>query len=105
MSNHNGRTSYTSDIYSNSYQLSVHRHENNRLIEDIKQFEITKFQNADELNLLLNTAIQIKTHYFSIELQLLLHMPEKVLKIARKAFLSHRILWYTTKKRHNLFYS
>ena len=77
MSHHNGRISYTWDIYSNSYQLSILRHENNRLIEDIKHFEITKFQNAGELNLLLNTANQFKTHYFSIELQLLLHMPEK----------------------------
>ena len=34
-------------------------------MEYLEPFEIVKFHNADELNLLLNFALQLKSHYFN----------------------------------------
>ena len=69
MSHHNWQTSSQSDTYFAETQLSTLRQQNKRLIIDMKQFEITKVRNSDELNLLLNTALQLKNHYCSIKQQ------------------------------------
>ena len=50
-----------------------------------------KFQNADMLNLLRNTALQLKNYFFSIEQQPLFPLPEKTSQIARISFLSYLI--------------
>ena len=41
---------------------------------------------ADELNLILKTKLQLKNHYFSIELQPLLPLPEKESQFAQQLF-------------------
>ena len=42
-----------------------------------------------DLNILLNTAKQLKYHYFAVEKQPLLSLPEKASQVSRTAFLSY----------------
>ena len=69
MSHHNGQTSTTSDTFSGSSQFSTQTRE--QLIDEIKLFDISQFQDA-ELNIILNTSNQQQTHYFGKEPQPLL---------------------------------
>ena len=85
MSHHNGQTSSIADTNSENNPLPILRQEENRLINDIKAFEKTNFQKAVELILLLNTELPLKNHYFGIEQQPVLCMPEKASEIALTA--------------------
>ena len=87
MSRHSGQTSLQSDIHSDEEQLATLKQQNERLIRNIKPFGIKNFQNADKVNLLLNTALQIKQHYFAIDHQPFLSLPEKASHVSRIAFL------------------
>ena len=88
MSQHNGQTSSQSDTHSNEIQWSTLGQQNKRSKIELKPFEITKIRISDELNILLNTALQLKNHYCGTDQQPPLHLPEKS-QIARTAFLSY----------------
>ena len=55
----------------------------------ILPFKIAQYHHQDELNLLLNTAKQLIYHYFAVEQQLLLSLPDKVSQVSPTAFLSN----------------
>ena len=70
-------------------QLAVLTQQNKRLIREILPFEINHYQHQDELNILFNTAKQLKYQYFAIEQQHHLSLPEKASQFSRTAFLSN----------------
>ena len=72
-----GQTSSNTDTHSDELQLVVLTQQNKRHLRDIFPFGVKLYRHQDELNLLLNTAKQLKYHYFAIEQQLLLSLPEK----------------------------
>ena len=84
-----GRTSSNTDTHSDKLQLAVLTQQNNRLIRDILLLEVKQYGHQDELNLLLNTAKQLKFHYFAVEQHPLLSLPEKASQASRSAFLSY----------------
>ena len=57
----------------------------------ILRFINAQYQHQDELNLLLNTARQVKYHYFAVEQQPPLSLPDKASQVSRIAFLSYLI--------------
>ena len=91
MSSHTGQPSSKSDRHSEELQLVVLAQQNNRLMFEVLHFRVTQYQNQDELNILLNTAKQLKYHYFALEQQSLLNLPDKASHISRTAFLSYLI--------------
>ena len=82
---------------SDELQLAVLTQQNKRLIHEILPFEVKHYQHQDELNILLNTAKQLKYHYFAIEQQPHLSLPEKASQVSRTAFLSYLIEIYGTQ--------
>ena len=68
MSRHTGQKSSKSDTYSKDLQLAVPTQQK-RPIHEILPFQIAQYQHQDELNLLLNTAKQLKYPYFAVEQQ------------------------------------
>ena len=89
-----------------SKQLAVLTQKNRRLTREILPFEVKHYQHQDELNILLNTAKQLKCHYLTIEQQPLLSSPEKASKVSRTAFLSYLVEIYGAQliKGSNLFF-
>ena len=106
MDNQTEQFSPNYQAHSDELQLLVLTQQNRRLMTEISPFDITLYQNQDELNILLNVAKQLKTHYFSLEQQPFLSLPEKASHITRTAFLSYLIEIYGKQltKRLNLFY-
>ena len=82
---------------SDELQLAVLTQQNKRLIHEILPFEVKHYQHQDELNILLNTAKQLKYHYFAIKQQPHLSLPEKASQVSRTAFLSYLIEIYGTE--------
>ena len=81
MSSDTGQTSSNLDTHSDEeFQLLVLTQQNKRLIHKIQTFKITHFKYQDELNLMLNTAKQLKNHYFAVELQVVLSLPDKAFR-------------------------
>ena len=104
MNRHTGQTSPQSDTHSDELQLAIIKQQNRCLKPDMKPFKITKFQNADELNLLLSTTA--KNSLFS-------HTRTASSFSSRKgcislsislSFIFNRNLWNSTHKRHNCFH-
>ena len=62
--------------HSDELQLAVLTQQNNRLTREIQPFEVKHYQHQDELNILLNTAKQLKYHYFAVEQQPHLSLPD-----------------------------
>ena len=75
-------------------QLAVLTQQYKRLIRDTLPFEVKHYQLQDELNILLNTAKQLKYQYFVLEKQNLLFLPEKASQVSRTAFLSYLVEIY-----------
>ena len=69
MDNHPEHSSPNYQAHSDELQLVVLTQQNRSLMSDISPFDIKQYQNQDELNILLNIAKQLKTHYFSLEQQ------------------------------------
>ena len=80
--------------HSDDLQLAVLTQQNKRLTCEILPFEIKHYQHKDELNIFLNTAKLLKYHYFALEQQPLLSLPEKESQVSRTAFLSHLVKIY-----------
>ena len=55
-------TSFNIDTHSEALQLAVLTQQNKRLLREILPFEVKHYRQQDELNLLLNTAKQLKYH-------------------------------------------
>ena len=89
MSRHTGQNSSKPDPHSDASQLVVLTQHNKRLMHDFLSFKITQYQHQDELNLLLNTARLPKYHYFAVEQQHLLSLPDKASQDSRSDFLSY----------------
>ena len=66
MNHHIGQTSSKTDTHSDELQLVVLTQQNKRLLRDILPFGVKHYRHQDELNLLLNTAKQLKYHYFAV---------------------------------------
>ena len=72
-------------------QIAVLTQQNKRLTREILPFEVKHYQHQDELKKLLNTAKQLKYHYFAVEQQIHLSLPEKASQVSRTAFLSYLV--------------
>ena len=83
--------------HSKELQLAVLTQQNRHLTREILPFEFKRYQNQDELNILLNTAKQLKYHYFAVEQQPHLSLPEKASQFLRTAFLSYLVEIYGTQ--------
>ena len=55
------------------------------------------YQHQDELNVLLNTEKQLRYHYFAVEQQPHLSLPEKASEVSRNAFLLYLVEIYGTQ--------
>ena len=97
MDHHIDQPSSHVPTHSDQLQLAVLTQQNKRLIHEILPFEVKHYQHQDELNILLNTAKQLKYHYFAIEQQPHLSLPEKASQVSRTAFLSYLIEIYGTE--------
>ena len=58
--------------HSDELQLAALTQQNRRLTREILPFEVKHYHHQDESNILLNTAKQLKYHYFTVEQQPLL---------------------------------
>ena len=106
MSHHNRQTSIQSNAYSNETQLSLLRQQNKRFKIVIKPSEITKIWKADEFILLLNTILQQKNQYFSIEQLPPLSPGKGGTSYSNKfSFISRREKCYTFYNWHSFFVS
>ena len=94
MDNHVDQRSSNVPTYSDELQLAVLTQQNKRLTPEILPFDFKHHQRQDELNILLNTAKQLKYHYFTAEQQTLLSLPEKTLQVPRTTFLSYLVEIY-----------
>ena len=79
---------------SDELQLTVRTQQHKRFTRNILPFEFKHYQHQDEINILLNTANQLKYHYFAVEQQPLLSLPEKASQVSRTAFLSYLVEIY-----------
>ena len=79
--------------HSDELQLAVLT-QNRRLTHEILTFEVKQYEHQDELNILLNTAKLLKYHYFAVEQQPYLFLPEKASQVSRTAFLSFLVEVY-----------
>ena len=77
MDHHIDQPSYHVPTRSDALQLAVLTQQNRRLTREILPFEVKHYQHQDELNILLNTVRQLKYHYFAVEQQPHLSLPEK----------------------------
>ena len=94
MSRHTGQTSSETDTHSEEFELAVLTQKNKRLMHENLPFKIAQNQQQDELNLLLNTANQLIYHYFAVEQQSLLSLPDRASQVSRTAFRSCLIKIY-----------
>ena len=78
-------------------QLAVLTQQNKRLTSETLSLEVKHYQHQDELNILLNTAKQLKYHCFAVEQQPYLSLPEKASQVSRTAFLSYLVEIYGTQ--------
>ena len=83
--------------HSDELQLAVLTQQIRRLTREILPFEVKHYQHQDELNILLNTTKQLKYHYFAVEQQPYLSLPEKASQVSRTAFLSNLVEFYVTQ--------
>ena len=77
--------------HADELQLAVLKQQNTRLTQENLPFKVKHYQNQDELNILLNTAKQLKYHYFAVEQQPRLYLPEKASQVSRTAFISYLV--------------
>ena len=105
MDHHSDRPSSHIPTHSDQLQLAVLTQQNRRLTRTILPFEVKHCQHQDELNILLNTAKQLIYHYFAVEQQPHLSLPEKASQVSRTAFLPYLVEIYGTQltKRSALF--
>ena len=75
-------------------QLAVLTQQNKRLIRKILPFEVKHYRHQDELNILLNTAKQLKCHYLAVEQQPLLSLSEKKTQVSGTSFLLNLVEIY-----------
>ena len=90
MDQHPEQSSSNYQIHSEELQLAFLTQQNRRLRPEISPFEVKHYQH-DELNILLNIAKELKTHYFALEQHPFLSLPEKASQVSRTAILSHLI--------------
>ena len=69
MDHHIDQPSSHVPTHSDELQLAVLTQQNKRLIREILPFEAKHYQHQGESNILLNTAKQIKYHYFAVDQQ------------------------------------
>ena len=91
MDQHPEQSSSNYQAHSDELQLVVLTQHHRHLMTEISPFDIKQYQNHDEINILLNIAKQLKAHYFTLEQQPFLSLPEKASHISRTAFLSYLI--------------
>ena len=94
MSRQTGQTSLTTDSHSHELQLAVSTKRSKALIHKCSPFKIAQYQHQDELNILLNTAKQLKYHYFAVKQQPFLTLPHKASQNSRISFFSYLIEIY-----------
>ena len=97
MDHHIDQPSSHVPTHSEELQLAVLTQQNRRLRREILPFEVEHYQHQDELNILLNTAKQLKNHYFAVEQQPRLSLPEKASQVSRTDFLSYLVEIYGTQ--------
>ena len=83
--------------HSDELQLATLTQQNKRLTRVIFPLEVKTYQHQDELNILLKTTKQLKYHYFAIEQQPHLSLPEKASQVSRTALLSYLVEIYGTQ--------
>ena len=88
---HTDQPSSNIPTHSDELQLAVLTQQNKRLTREILRFEVKYYQHQDVLNILLNTAKQLKYHYFAVEQQHHLSLSEKASQVSRTAFLSYLV--------------
>ena len=96
MDHHIDQPSSHVPTHSDELQLAVLTQQKKRLTREILPFEVRHYQHQ-ELNILLNTAKQLKYHYFAIEQQPHITLPEKASQVSRTAFLSYLVEIYGTQ--------
>ena len=94
MSRHTGLTSSKPETHSDELQLAIPTKKNKLLMHEILPLKVAQYQQQDELNLLLNTTIHLIYHYFAVEQQPLLSLPEKASQVSRIAFIYYLIEIY-----------
>ena len=94
MNIHIDQTPSNLDTHSDELQSVVLTRQNKRLTREILPFEVDHYQHQDELNLLLNITKPLKYHYFAVEQQPFLSLPEEASQDSRTAFLSYLIKVY-----------
>ena len=72
--------------------------QNTRLTQEILPFKVKHYQHQDELHMLLNTEKQLKYHYFAVEQQPHLLLPENASQVSRTALLSYVVEIYGAQK-------
>ena len=82
MGHHIDQPSSHLPTHSDELQLVVLTQQNKRLTREILPFEVKHYQHQDELNILLNTAKQLKYNYFAREQQPHLSLPEKASQVS-----------------------
>ena len=94
MDHHTDQPSSDIPTDSDELQLASLTQQNRRLIHEILPFEVKHYQHHNELNILLNTAKQLKFHYFAVEQQPHLSLPETASPVSRTAFLLYLVEIY-----------
>ena len=97
MDHHMDQPSSHVQTHSDEIQLAVFTQQNKRLTRKILPFEVKHNEHQDELNVLLNTAKQLKYQCFATEQQPHLSLPEKASQISRTTFLSYLVEIYGTQ--------
>ena len=82
MGQYTDQSSSKTPTHSDELQLAVLKQQNTRLTHEILPLKVKHYQHQDELNILLNTAKQIKYHYFAVEQQPHLFLQEKASKVS-----------------------
>ena len=67
MDHHVDQPSSNVPTHSDELQLAVLKQQQKRLTSKFLHFEVKHYQHQDELNILLNTAKQLKYHYFAVD--------------------------------------
>ena len=75
-------------------QLAVLKQNKTCLLKEVVPSKVKNYQHQDELNMLLNTAKQLKYHYFAAEQQPHLNLQERASQVSRTAFLSYLVEIY-----------
>ena len=88
MDHHLDQSSSSQSTQSDEIQLAVLTQQNKRLTHEILPFEVKHYQNQDDLNILINIAKQLKIHYFAVEQQPSLSLPENESRTALLSCLS-----------------